>query len=177
MRLARFALNLALISLLALAWVLVCAPTFLGCAHVDHLQLDARWRPLTRIQENALTPEGVFQTVSPLLLTHSLSDFTSADAVSQEGLLRHEQLHALRQEACPSGKAWWLALYAVDPAFRWEEERLGWDLQLRYVVEHGGQVDVPLVAGILSGPTYGVAGVPMLSYDRALAWVNATVSR
>jgi hypothetical protein len=149
-----------------------------GCATPTSLDLDPRWQPLTKMVVGASTPSGVFQTVCPYVYCHAISDFTSADAVQQEGLLKHEQLHAIRQtDPKGPGQAYWQARYDSDMAFRLAEEQVGFKAQLLAVKAGGESSDVNLVASIMSGPTYAdPAGNPMVSYDAAVAWINGVLA-
>ena len=147
------------------------------CTHPKVMPLDQKWRPLETLKQSDTQPLGVFWTVVPVVNTKDLCDFIDRSRVDQDGLLLHEQLHAIRQLATPRGPQQYLYFYATDPVFRLDEEKLGWGVQLTYVVQHGGTVDTDYVATFLSTHYVANDGKPLWSYDEALKWVNELLKK
>jgi len=138
-----------------------------ACAPIDHVELDARWLPLRRIQTDASVPAGVYRTLGAVTTTHAAEDFVALPKEEQTALLLHEQLHAQHQAAQPS----LLRDIAGSSALRWQEESAGWKLQLTYETQHGLEVDVEGVARFLAN-----AYDSMISEEAAAAWVSSVVT-
>jgi len=143
--------------------------TLAGCScDLDHITLDDRWRPLKRIQKQQGIAEGIYSTVGEVILTSDPCEFLRADPVSQNGLLRHEQLHALRQQEI--GYVDYIRRYAVDLGFRADEERAAWHLQIDYVVKHGGAVDPDYIASVFT------EHYMVWTREAVIAWVNSEIA-
>lgn len=141
-----------------------------SCTCPNRIELDSRWKPLDRIEQRDSVPEGMFQTDGTVIYTRDLCVFLGFNSVDQIGLLKHEQLHGLRQLSSPGGPVYWLAMYNTDRQFRWKEEAAGWEIQIKYVVQHGRSIDIEYVCGILN-TAYIYQGVPMVSLEEARSFV------
>ena len=149
-----------------------------ACSSPDKIVLDERWRPLERLERSSELEDGVYWTLVPVVHTKDMCDFLRRSIVDQNGILVHERIHAVRQLATPNGPQQYLYFYATDPVFRLGEERLAWDAQIAYVIQHGGTVDASYVATFMSTRYLANDGkTPLWSYDEALRWVNSVVTK
>ncbi len=142
----------------------------------DVFELDARWRPLERIQERLALPgmSSTATTISPVLYVEDLPAFlrrTPPGTPTFEALLLHEQLHAKRQEA--TGVDPWVKRYLSDTAFMWEEEQRGWCLQIQALQRAGLRLDVKAIARSLA--TYRNITGYMVSEAEAETWAQSVV--
>lgn len=142
------------------------------------LRLDPRWAPLEAIVERAALP-GLSNTAATTIGTKvHVVDLAAWLKRHPEGsprfdaVLHHEQVHARRQLA--AGVDPWIARYLRDRAFMWAEEQRGWYEELRHLQARGLQVNPPGVAKVLS--KYSNLAGPMVTYDEALAWVQAVLA-
>jgi|SRR5579859_1685271 len=140
-----------------------------GCI-VHSIQLDAKFAPLTSVEEpkdaSLVIAPGMVTTIYSTSYTASVASLTAAypvGSVEWDALFFHEQVHAQRELENPA----FLFEYAVDSDFRWSEERLGYAVEIRYLLAHGLQPDLNAYATVLSTAYQG-----MVSYDVALAWLK-----
>lgn len=137
----------------------------------DVYELDARWRPLERIQERLPLPgmSGTATTIAPVVYVQDLPAFLRRNPPGTpvfEALMTHEQLHARRQVA--AGVDPWVQRYLQDTAFMWDEEQRGWYVQMIALQRAGLRLDVKAVARQLAGYR-NLAGV-MVSEAEAEKW-------
>ena len=85
-------------------------------------------------------------------------------SVRYDSIMQHERVHSHRQ--LKMGLALWLSRYASSSKFRWQEERIGWYIQLQLLRRGGYQINVDGVAKSLAG--YKPF---MISYEDARQWV------
>lgn len=141
-----------------------------GCS-AGSLRLDKRWLPLTHIVERNLPfiPDNVVTTIGTTAYISNLDEFLENNQPGSprfESLMLHEQIHSIRQ--LNYGIIIWIINYMIYPSFRWEEERLGWEADIRFTKRHGIAKKDEQYALILS-EFYG----NMITYDRALKWVRS----
>lgn len=145
-----------------------------GCASYGQtLALDEGYRPLRLMVEDRSVPYGQLRTKGEIVYVHKIGQFLAADQVEQHAVLLHERVHSLRQFAV--GVEEWCDLYHDSAGFRWAEECAGWEVQLRYEVQHGIVRDKAGTASMLAGPAYMVNGEAMVDYQIALAWVTNVI--
>lgn len=142
----------------------------------DVLELDARWRPLERIQERLALPgmSTTATTISPVVYVEDLAGFLRRNPPGSdvfEALMTHEQLHAKRQEA--TGVDAWVQRYLRDTAFMWEEEQRGWYVQMIALQRAGLRLDVKAIARSLA--TYRNLAGYMVSEAEAEKWATQVV--
>lgn len=148
------------------------------CMNPKEISLDARWRPLEKLQRSdEPSGAGAYWTVVPVVYTKDLCDFLRMSSVDQAGLLVHERLHAVRQLATYRGPQQYLFQYATDAAFRADEEKLCWEAEITYVVQHGSSVDADYVATFMSTNYHDNEGRPLWNYDTARKWVEDAIAR
>jgi len=140
-----------------------------GCS--AHETLEAHWFPLAEIveaKETGLTG-GRVMTLYSTLVTGDLAAVDSwypAGSVEREALLRHEQAHSVREFQDPL----WLVKYTASPAFRWQEEQVGYREEILWLRNHQRPVDAYQMAWSLANLYDG-----MVSLDDALAWVMSVL--
>jgi hypothetical protein len=142
----------------------------------DVYELDARWRPLERIQERIALPgmSSTATTISPVVYVEDLPGFLRRNPPGTptfEALLLHEQLHAKRQVA--AGVDPWVQRYLQDTAFMWAEEQRGWYLQMQSLQRAGLRLDVKAIARSLA--TYRNLAGYMVSEAEAEKWATQVV--
>lgn len=141
----------------------------LGCA--PQIQLESDWAPCTELVQDATVTggPGFTRTVAPVCRTADLAAWQQLfplGSVQRRALAAHEALHARRQLAM--GVLAWTLRYQTDREFRWQEEQLGYALQIKTLLAGGLDFDNAQVATMLSTDYAG-----MVTYADALAWVQA----
>lgn len=151
--------------------VLAAALVIAGC-NSREIQLDPKFLPLTSVREvsdnTPILKAGFVATVYSTSYTKSLRELVDAYPVGSVGwdaLFFHERMHAIREYADPL----FLVKYATDPAFRWQEEKLGYREEIRYLRDNGGfgWNDVIVYSKALST---GYAG--MVTWEEAEDWIH-----
>jgi len=147
-----------------------------GCSSVE---LPERWLPLEEVVERPSLPFASDRAVTTLgatvYVTHldpwrdELPDLPPG----RVALLLHEQEHAKRQLAYGAGLTAWVLRYLNDPAFRWEEERAGWALEIRER-RRVGLWSAGSAESVARGLAANYDG--MVSYGDALEWVRGVVA-
>lgn len=138
--------------------------------------LDPRYRPLVAIVERPPLPgmsSTAATTISPKVYVVDLDRWLKKHPPGTalfEGVIRHEQLHARRQEAYPGGVDAWVQRYLNDVAFMWDEEQRGWAEQIKFLRYGGLKVSPEGVAKNLAN--YSNLKGSMVGYADALAWVQ-----
>ena len=95
--------------------------------------------PLLRVAEVPGLGADRLVTVGTTLLAEDWGRWQAAHPEPWlTAVLLHEAEHARRQIA--AGLGTWLLRYALEPGFAWAEERLGWEVELRYLAQHGVRV-------------------------------------
>jgi hypothetical protein len=160
--------------LLVLLVFLLC---FTGCLTGRTFELDPKWKPLVSVEEatDKIMPPQTTTTIGEHCYVSDLAQWLKdypPGSIQQEALLRHEQLHAIRQLSYPLGIETWLLKYISEPSFRWEEEKLGYEQEITWLVQHGVYVYPPLWASYMSN-NYS----SMVSFEDAQAWVEATIRK
>lgn len=139
-----------------------------GCTGKVYL-LEDKWAPLKNVKEMSLTREGFVHTVTPTVYVKNLDEWLVTfpeGSVERDLLLTHERVHAYRQKK--QGLASWLADYALDADFRWNEERLAVYAAMLRSKELNYTMDLNWYAEFLSGSGYFY----MISYEGALQWLQ-----
>lgn len=147
-----------------------------GCGST--MDLDEQFRPLEQIRESKVVATGLgksgARTIGETVYVKDLDAFLEANPEPLlTGTLLHERRHAQRQEE--DGIARWLARYAVEPGFMWDEEKLGWYEHIKYIRANGKVVSPEAVAAALSNYKT-VFGKRMVSYAEAIEWARAVLS-
>lgn len=139
-------------------------------------ELDPRYRPLVAIVERASLPfmsDTAATTISPEVFVVDLDGWLKKHPPGSslfESVIRHEQVHAQRQEAYPGGVDPWVDRYLQDTAFMWDEEQRGWFEEIKYLRYGNLQIQPEGLARSLS--RYRNLKGSMVSYEVALAWVQ-----
>lgn len=163
--------------------VLIALLLLAGC---QTYSLDSKWEPLTELVERPSLPfvgDDTLTTRGSHVYLTDLDGFLRdipPDSDQFAALMLHEQLHAQRQfryKGLPGELALysWIGRYLTDAKFRWQEESLAWELEIRHYVKTGlwqGEASVESVARTLSGG-YVINGEPMVSYQDAKLWVES----
>lgn len=143
-------------------------------------KLSSVWRPLRWIQESPGLSGTRFTTINDTVYVSDLNSVLAMQNTPEgnkelEGILFHERYHAIRQR----NRSNWLIKYGTEPHFRWQEEKLGYEIQLRYWVEHDVDYSPENIASLLN-ESYGpikMIGIKltgeMVSYEDALEWINS----
>jgi len=141
-----------------------------GCGSVEYL--GPEWAPLEKIVESkvvsvGLSPRGAI-TIGDTIYVVDLELWNEVNPEPERtGILKHEQVHAVRQAKMGLGK--WLGKYLTDTEFMRREELLGWYAKLAYFREVGHYWDPVEVAASLHEVYQNVHG-PMVSEEDALEW-------
>jgi hypothetical protein len=135
--------------------------------------LEDAWSPLVRVEEDPtrIMSADVVTTVVDTVFVHDLAAFERnfpEGSVARAALLTHEREHARRQLATG---AVWFARYLGEPSFRWNEEQIGWRLEIEAHLAAGERVVPEEVADFLSTNYMG-----MVDRETALAWVRSVVA-
>lgn len=144
-----------------------------GCKTYD---LGPEWEPLEQIVETPWENDKIV-TWSPSVYTDSIDDFLDnnpPNSGSFLGRMMHEQVHAKRQEWIPIiGKYLWGIYYATVPGAMWDEERLGWFVQLKVFIKYNveGGLHNQIKFAKLMSRYIGLWG-KMISYADALQWIK-----
>lgn len=144
-------------------------------------KLDSKWEPLETVEEatdKIFTP-GMTATIGMHCYTADLKEWKKnfpPGSTEETAILLHEQLHAQRQLDYPGTIAIWLFRYITSPDFRWEEERRGYEIEIRYLQNHGLRIDVNNLAVIMSH-NYKTFGGQMISYHDAVNWINGLIAK
>jgi len=160
--------------------VLLVLPT--GCVSVVEKfypsdALPEEWRPLEKIQERPemLAKDTVSTTIGRTLYVANLAKWFEKHppgSVRWRAILRHEQEHSRRQLA--AGVLLWMAKYAYDIDFMWNEEMIGYYYAIT-IRQQGGDPINPLgLANTLHG--YKNLSGNMVSFDDALTWINQVLA-
>jgi len=151
-----------------------------GCVGPSY-NLEARWAPLVRVKQTTdklLTDKTTTTIGDPCFcndLKQWLQDYPPG-SVEFEALLQHEQQHAIRQGSFDGPAELWIAKYIAEPAFRWQEEQIGWAKEITHLVLNGRHVIPEEVALWLSDNYVDPLGRQMVTYSNALVWVKATIA-
>lgn len=142
-----------------------------GCTTTH--QLAPEWAPLERIVEGNIpfVSDTAITTLGKQCFVVDLDEWLLNHPVNSDqyhAILLHEQVHAKRQ--LDTGLTLWLAKY-VGKEFRWQEESLGWEKELKYLRSKGKAKQAEYYAQILSRMYNG-----MISYADALQWVRTILS-
>ena len=101
-------------------------------------------------------------------------DMSESSHYSVSVIKVHEPVHAKRQ--LEQGIDGWIIKYLTNKKFRWEEEKLAYEQQWKYMI-HSGHVyshaDYTRWADVVSGSTYG----HMTSFEEAFQWMKVTVEK
>ncbi len=163
-------------------FLLVFVLALTGCQTYD---LGPEWSPLNQIVERPSLPfagDGASSTVGTKVyvvdLDGWLKDFPPG-SVEFEAILQHEQVHARRQfryQGLPGelAKTAWIARFVSDRKFMWEEERLGWFMEITHRQINGRWPSgwTVRIAKALSSRYKTITGKPMVSFDEAKAWIE-----
>lgn len=146
-----------------------------GCGSVH--ELPDTYAPLKEIRERPswLGKKSTITTIGQTVYVADLEDWLSDHAPGSaryDGTLRHEQVHAQRQER--AGVTEWLARYGFQTDFMWAEEQRGWYEELRILRNWGYNVSPQNTAQLLSN--YRNLVGRMVSYNDALIWVNQVLA-
>lgn len=139
-------------------------------------KLDTKYGPLETVEEatDKLFAEGMTTTIGAHSYVPDLKQWKidyPDGSIDQDAVLLHEQVHAKRQLNFPGGIGAWLALYVSSPSFRWQEEKLGYEAEIRRQMAGGQSVNAPALASVLSHD-YKALGGQMVNFNDALIWVN-----
>lgn len=158
-----------------IAGAFVLSALLLGGCNARTIKLDAKFFPLATLQEvsdgTPVIQAGTVSTIYSTSYTKSVKDLVDAypvGSVEWDALFFHEQQHAIREFQYPL----FLYEYATALWFRWEEEKVGYSAEIRYLRAHGRAIDVDWYAQVLSGDIYG----HMTSLEEATAWVKSLLS-
>lgn len=140
------------------------------------IRLDAKWAPLERLTErpDMLGSANLATTIGHTVYIEDIDVWLGErpiDGPRFNAIMSHERIHATRQLA--TGVTSWIARYATSTAFMWEEESIGWYLQIREWMRSGVRFHPEGVARTLHG--YRNLAGRMVTYDEALAWVEAVL--
>lgn len=152
---------------------------FVGCTTGRNIQLTSEWAPLIAVEEGTdkLFAEGMTTTIGHYCYVADLAQWQQSypeGSVEREALLRHEQLHAKREFA--TGLPLWLAQYVTDKNFRWHEEQLGYEQEIRWMLKNGRQFN-PQPFAVVVSHDYKSLGGQMCTYDEALQWANDLLAK
>lgn len=144
---------------------------FLSACSADIYKLGPEWKPLKQIVERDLpfVADNATTTIGTNVYTVNLEKWLTRHppgSAAFKALLSHEQVHAARQEK--HGLASWLFAYLTDKDFKWEEEKLGWEQEIRISRRNGIEKRDEIYAAILANDYQG-----MVSYNEALEWVRS----
>lgn len=138
------------------------------------LTLDDRWRPLEEIVERPrvfqdLGSSSVITTIGRYCYVRDLDEWVRAHpaGISFDSILRHEQEHARRQIS--TGTWLWVAHYAYDKDFAWDEEKIGYYYQITMLKNAGQSVNVDGIALALS--KYKNLAGQIVNFEDARAWI------
>lgn len=160
-----------------IATILLCL--MVGCTTGRHLDLEERWGPLIAVEEGTdkLFAEGMTTTIGHYCYVSDMKQWKldyPEGSPDREALLLHEQVHAKRELA--TGLTVWLTLYVTSAKFRWQEEQIGYELQIRHMYKNGRGINAEIFAKMLS-QEYQSLGGQMVSYEEALKWLQDLVTR
>lgn len=161
-------------------FLLLMVGATMGCCQGGPMRLDGRFRPLEVVEESRAVPVGVLRTRGSKAYTGSTCALDAAGEPARTGVLLHEALHSKRQFAFAStfwgnGVDGYLLRYAYDRGFCHDEEEAGWQVQIDYVIQHGGWVDEAATARFMD-ENYLVDGVSVFYPGEAVAWVHSAVA-
>lgn len=144
-------------------------------------QLEPRWAPLIKVQQTTdkLVADKTTTTIGDTCYCNDLKQWLQdyqPGTVEYEAVLSHERVHAQRQGSFDGQAEAWLTKYALDVNFRWAEEKLGWTEEITRLVQGGRSVNPQEVASWLNQNYDGPVGGRMVSYEDALAFVQATMN-
>jgi len=154
---------------LSLLLVILCL-SFAGC---NSFALEDKWLPLTRLVDrpamssNDTLKTCIGDTVYIAELDKWLEKYPTNSRFFQQTMY-HEQVHSKRE--FERGLWRYLAEYAVNPAFMWREEQLGYYVSLKYRQRNGMIIIPEYYADILAG--YKNIFGSMVSKEDALLWVT-----
>lgn len=147
-----------------------------GCAGYD---LDPKWYPLEVVKERPgflgflYTDSAMMTTIGNTLYVDDLEYFKKKyppDSQSFIRIMAHERVHSIRQTAGVPffGLAWWLLKYVFSTEFMWDEERMAAYFEYKYNVRRSSAEE----AKAFSEHYFNIFGMPMISYEEALKWVE-----
>lgn len=155
--------------------LLVAAALLLaGCSSQE---LGPEWLPLETLQESQSMTVGLSsggaRTVGTVVYVKDLDEWLARHPEPLfSAVLRHEQVHAIRQ--LDEGVSAWVSRYLTDTDFMWGEEQLGWHQQLIHLQQSGYGVIPEGVALILHD--YKSLSGTMVTYQEALEWVRQVLA-
>lgn len=150
----------------------------IGCAGKSY-QLGLKYEPLTEIKECCLFEDGRLTTILSTVYTGNLDLILNefdGDSVLMNAAMLHEQEHARRQMSYPGLPPAWFFLYAFIPSFRWSEERVGWEIQIKELVKAGYKLFPDIIAADLSHRYSGPFDSGMVSYEEAFLWASSIIN-
>lgn len=150
-------------------WIGILVILLAGCS-ANTYQLAPEWAPLQQIVERDLpfVSDTAITTMGHNVYTVDLGSWLVRNPPGSPQFMSkmaHEQVHSIRQ--LDYGLYSWLFNYLTDDDFKWEEEKAGWEQEIRIARKYGiGRTDEQY-AKILSEMYQ-----EMVSYDDALIWVR-----
>jgi hypothetical protein len=161
-------------------FIVLVSLVMVGCNGPSY-KLEDRWLPLERIQQTTdkLIADNTTTTIGDTCFCNDLKQWLldyPPGSVEFEAILLHERVHSTRQGSFAGKAEAWLADYVLNTKFRWEEEQLGWKEEITHLVQNGRYVNPQEVAIWLNKNYSGPVGGRMVSFEVALAWVQATIT-
>jgi len=141
-----------------------------GCSGKS-IKLEDKWKPLVKLVESDLpfVSDTATTTIGDTIYTADLDKWLSIYPINSarfDALLAHEQVHSQRQ--FKYGVSAWITRYLIDKEFAWQEEKMGWEQEIRISRMHGIAKSDEMYAAILSTKYRG-----MVSYQEALSWIRS----
>jgi len=155
--------------------IATCLLLFSGCAATR--SVEPEYAPIKTMSERPwyasfLGGENTITTIGDTVYVGDLDEWMEkrpAGSPRYDSIMSHEMVHSYRQQK--EGTTGWLARYLRDKSFRWEEEQLGWYVQIRMYRRYGLRPNPEGIAKTLAG--YSPS---MVSYEEALQWVRDVLS-
>jgi len=145
------------------------------CSCTNKYQLPDKWKPLETVIDRPGYGEDDWwtTTLGSSVFVADLDawlDFKKPGGSEFEATMRHERVHAIRQEKIGLVKYVWK--YLTDQKFRWHEEQLGWYVGLRTKDEYGVKWDIKSVVDSLRNYWPSLGSRPDIQ-----AWVTAVKNK
>lgn len=153
-------------------WILLL-PLLIGCTSniFTSVELEHRWSPLKKIVEADLpfVSDTATTTIGTTVYVSDLNHWLQQHPLNSaefDALMLHEKEHAIRQ--LKYGLTPWITRYLTDKNFAWEEEKIGWKIQIEHLKQMGRAKSPEFYAIILSTKYNNI-----ISYIDALTWIRS----
>lgn len=147
--------------------IILCLLLIVGCNYKEQFCDDP---PIVKRPIWIEVPANdVLVTMSGIIFVppHLYEHYTKNPTIPAQAVLVHEKTHAKRQ--CDNGFSKWHLMYAADLKYRWNEERIAYEAEIRFLKEHKYTINKQhYFDAVTNEKLYG----KMVSKEEAQRWID-----